>query len=158
LKVAGETRVTLLELQAKLRQAVADGQVGTPVALRVHLKSSRADEDLQASCVTAMRMARELFDSPPARLMVRGEWERQATVLVTYASGATLFATLERGTVESSRFQLTLIGNHGIAHLEPAEWMPASPSEESPESTRWRKSLSQSHITRAAVAITDKDA
>ncbi|QDU43360.1 hypothetical protein Mal52_18320 [Symmachiella dynata] len=145
--------MTLLELQPKLQQAVANGQIGSPVALRVYLKSSRTDADLQSGCITAMGMARELFDSPPARLMVRGDLQRQATVLVTCASGTTLFATLESGTVESSSIQLTLVGNHGIANLESAEWTPAEPSKETPESTRWRQALSESHATGKAVAI-----
>ncbi|WP_339908736.1 hypothetical protein [Symmachiella dynata] len=145
--------MTLLELQPKLRQAVAQGQIGSPVALRVYLKSSHTDADLQSGCITAMGMARELFDSPPARLMVRGDLQRQATVLVTCTSGATLFATLEGGTVKSSSIQLTLVGNHGIANLESASWTPAEPPEESPESTRWRQALSESHATGKAVAI-----
>lgn len=150
--------MTLEELQAKLRLAVAEGRIGSPVALRMHLNSGRADEDLQSHVLATMRMARELFDSLPERLMVRGDFDRQATVLVTYASGATLFATLNRAAVDSSNIQLLLIGNHGIANLEPAEWIPESLPEESTAALQWRNSLAQSHETGKAVAITQAKA
>ncbi|TWU11337.1 hypothetical protein CA54_01440 [Symmachiella macrocystis] len=150
--------MTLLELQPKLQQAVANGQIGSPVALRVYLKSSDTDADLQSGGVTAIGMARELFDSPPARLMVRGDLQRQATVLVTCVSGATLFATLEGGTVESSSIHLTLIGNHGIANLEKVDWSPAALPEESPASIRWRQALSESHASGTAVVIPQGEA
>ena len=146
------TCMMLGELEQQLQQTVAEGRIGTPVALRVHLQSA-GDGTPVGDFVYAIFMARSLFGNPPERVMVRGDLHQQATALVTYASGATLVVSAGQCSGETSTIQLLLIGNHGIANLEPALFTGGWPANASIESAHWQESLAESHATGTAVTL-----
>ena len=143
------------ELEQQLQKTVADGKIGTPVALRIHLQTP-CEGTPKSDIVYAMFMARLLFEAPPERVMVRGDLEQQATALVTYASGATLFISAARCGGEVSTIRLMLIGNHGIANFEPATFTGAWPANASSDSAHWQRQLNESLATGKAVVVNDE--
>ncbi len=113
------------DLANSLEQTAADGQIGTPVALRIYLRHADRDADGKEPAVAAILMGNRLFQSDPQRIVAQAADPGQTSVLVSYTSGATLFVTVECGLTAESTVQLLFIGNHGVANLEPAGWDPS---------------------------------
>jgi len=145
----------LSDIENNLQKAIDEGQVGEPVALRMHLRSAQSQGDVTTLLAEIGDMAERLFGSPPERVLARGLSAAESTALVSYASGATLMVTFSGGLVNTANVSLLLIGNHGIANLDSASWSEEPTNVEAAFTERWREMFAESAETgKAATAAT----
>lgn len=111
--------MTFDDLNRALAEALATGQIGTPVSLRVHFQVPDSAADLAAMVAAVMRLSQPVFRERPSTLAAREHPHgRQWNVLVGYPGGATAFVTAGCGSARQPSLRLLLVGNHGIVRLE----------------------------------------
>ena len=145
------------DLQKAVSEALASGQIGTPVSLRAHWQLADPNADLVKALAIILRVAEPAFSRVPDRLTARrGPDERQIHVLLHYADGKTALITLGRGSVQGESLHWLLIGNHGIMRLEGAEMFEATgPLAETGDVDRFRAAIDRSVQSRASVAFAE---
>jgi hypothetical protein len=110
------------ELQDTLCNVVASGQIGTPVALRLHVHVSKSDLAAIPAEPACFDIAELVFGQTSGKDVTRENSDgRHRSTLRTYPSGQTLLITTTAGLSRTSRMDLLLIGNHGIVRLEGAD-------------------------------------
>ncbi len=148
--------MTFEELANTLIGAAENGQVGTPVALRLHGRFSEPKAEPSAVLAAAIDLGDRLFGDSPARLMARGDTETQCmNALISYGGGATLFVTC--GAADRPSLHALLIGNHGIARLEGAELFDGCPPQPNAKAAQWEVPLQRSLKEGCAVELCEDD-
>lgn len=146
--------MTLADLLRSARQALATGQVGTPVSLKLwlHLASDRtATAEWFTHLVEAFV---PMLDDPPATLLAQSSEDgsfRQG--LLTGAAGRTAVVSVSVGAESHSKVQFLLVGSRGVVQLSGTAELDHDPLPISPHVAAWNEAFQSSRRDRRATAV-----
>ncbi|WP_166824581.1 hypothetical protein [Thalassoroseus pseudoceratinae] len=111
--------MTLAEIRQTIRRAIEADQIGTPVAVRWHLRlpSGSELEPLLADC---LRDSEQVLDSAIRSVGLTPESPNVMSALATCANGRTVMVSVSN-TDESPAAHVLLVGNRGTIRLEGSE-------------------------------------
>lgn len=136
--------ISYADLKRTLGDALASGEIGTPVALRLSVQRMNRQADVAAELAAVMKLTDGVFRSGPATMSARQSRSGdQWNVLMRCATGETISLTLGRGATEGSRLYLVLVGNHGIVQLENSPLADAPLDIPLSEAERWRDRMAE---------------
>lgn len=143
------------EVKGTVLKAVDSGEVGTPVALRLHLQQPPSKSALAARVEALLQLAGDVFGVTPSKLTARGNaGGKQLSILFEYASGQTLFVTVG-SAAQQATLHLLLVGNHGLIRLEGAELIGGFTTSAASNSAGWQSKIDESISSSGPVTIVD---
>jgi hypothetical protein len=141
--VPQDEAMTLSDLERAAREVLATGDIGTPVALRIHAAIPGFAGDAANALGIFEPLLRLISDESNGKVQARKHPSgKHLTVLWTDDRGRTVFITLTTNTPARQDLQVLLIGNHGITQLTGAEaWQEDIPPAKIP---LWGQEIAQS--------------
>ncbi len=144
--------MTLSELERSLAGVLKSGQLGIPVALRIHASLPGCGNDLTDALGLFGPLIRLVSEEASGQLQaMQHSSGRQLSVLWTAANGRTVFLSLVSVPQAKQSLQALVVGNHGIAKLTgEAAWNePDSPSK----SALWQAEIHESLNRGTSIAV-----
>ena len=135
--------MTLSDLERAVREVLATGHIGTPVALRIHAAIPDFAGDPANALGIFEPLLRLISEKSNGKVLARKHPSGgHLSVLWTDARGRTFFITLTTTPTCRQSLQVLLIGNHGITRLTGAEaWEEDIPPAQTP---LWSQEIAQS--------------
>jgi len=122
LSVRGHLDMNLEQLRSALKQALATGRAGQPVALRLHLQTGTAAATTEQLLACLMPVVSDVFGDEPQRVLARSATDSgQLNLLLEYEQGATVLVSVVALGQSRPCLHVILIGNHGVIRLEGGE-------------------------------------
>jgi hypothetical protein len=135
-----------------LSSVLKSGQIGSPVALRIHATLPEGDLELLKVIGLFTTLVRLVADDTQGKLHARQHPSgQQVSVLWNDVNGRTVFLSLMSAPMAQQGLQVLIVGNHGIARLSGGElWnVPNLEDVASP----WREAIDESLKRGTSVAV-----
>jgi hypothetical protein len=144
--------MTLGDLEHTLGSVLKSGQIGSPVALRIHATLPEGDLELRKVIGVFTTLIRLVADDSQGQLRARQHPSgRQVSVLWNDVNGRTVFISVMSAPMAQQGLQVLVVGNHGIARLSGGElWNVPNLEEEPPH---WREAIDESLKRGTSVAV-----